>query len=843
MEKNEQIKESVYPSYYDLPEEISTYEKKLKEKKKSVTWIAIVVVILGLAVSIMIIRWAFGNGKPILGIFFIVIGLGITFGAPRDIIEKYGDTTRSEMLRNKINKFSKFVDLGKYSTYPPTQEIYKKDYIDKVPGGKIEMNRVLCLGIEQRLFSSANELHSYLATTPQLKKDKEGKITYKDFDCFTLENQIKDASMKATDAFATDSGLSEYQFVEVTRSSNKDIKEGTYIFAFDNNNNLLLLQPPYIMYQNIKDETKIIYDRNKEKSPIIIEKSFIRDFQLFGSVLMESSVSSEGVLNSKPGLTKTVISEFLFGTAYTIMKNLNRAGISTKHSIRDMRLVQLVLNDRSDIELKGVSIYYEFNRRFGSVKNKEQTNFDKKDNFKPRKINMFRFEEIIRRYNTGFFKESLYGEWKPVISKIELNDTEKIESIYFYYYSKQTNLFVVVKTTERYHFSNYYEYQTRGLSDYLYYMAKLNCQNDSYLNFDSELFKKKSITCVEDGQFKPFYDTFTFINNSINDLSQNMKYEIVTNQSENNLSKFSNMKSLNILIDLRGKLFAQSKSFGKNEINVICQDIIQCNFSNSEFIINSLTSPISGMNKLTINDKNLVILDSMIDQIHLASIDAASSLANKFLGTNFTFVEVPRATIVGINSGYYAYKIEEEHLYLFKLPIKVIQSGTLNNYSDKVVFDKNIISDIKKIKLIDIKDYELLGSELMKSSVYSTNEPVKIGKTMFNEIIFGQAYAMLKGQGANKIATSHAIEDTRTVQVVLIDGTDIELNGIMIYKDLNRLIKKDKPRLESVPETSKSYITELKELKELLDLDIITKEEFEAKKKKILSIDQLNRHT
>jgi len=375
MDTVKQEKQNINRMYFDSPEEIAIYEKKLKEQKKVVLPIAILVGITSFVISVVIITRLFQFGENLFGIIFIIVGVVLTFGVPQGIIENSGKTPKLEMLENKVNKFSDLVKSGQATSYPPIEEMFKKDYIEESVDGKIKINNVICRGIENRQFFKSKDLVSYLVNTPK-KIDKQGNITYDDFDCFKLEDQISKASMKATDDFVVDSGLNDYQYVVVTRSSNKDINEGEYIFSFDKDNNLMLLKPPYVMYQNKKDETKIIYDRYEEMKPIIISNDFIKDFQLFGSQLMESSVSSDGILDKNPGLVKTVFSEFIFGTAYTIMKNLNRAGISTKHSIKDMRLVQLILNDKTDIELKGVSIYYEFNRRFGSVKNKEKTELD-----------------------------------------------------------------------------------------------------------------------------------------------------------------------------------------------------------------------------------------------------------------------------------------------------------------------------------------------------------------------------------------------------------------------------------------------------------------------------------
>lgn len=359
------------PIYYDTPEETRIFNQKIKEAEKAVMSKAIFAGIISLIFTIILVVWLFGVGENFFAIIFIVVGLFFTILIPNLILEKAGQYYRSEMVKNKVTKLQKYVELGHVSEYPSINEIFNKDYINYIPDSKIQISQALCRGIEKRLFSNSRELQKYLQNTPVKNVDQKGNVTYSDFDCFAIEKNIKNASMKATDNFVVESGLTDYQFVEVTRSTNKDIGEETYIFAFDDDDNLKLLKPPYVIYQNIMGETVMIYDKNNESKPITINKGDIKDFQLFGTQLMESTVSSEGPLKQKPGLVKTVFSELVFGTAYTIMKNLNTAGVNTKHSVNDMRIVQLILKDKTDIELKGVSIYYEFNRRMGSVKNKE----------------------------------------------------------------------------------------------------------------------------------------------------------------------------------------------------------------------------------------------------------------------------------------------------------------------------------------------------------------------------------------------------------------------------------------------------------------------------------------
>ncbi|QMS85994.1 SHOCT domain-containing protein [Candidatus Xianfuyuplasma coldseepsis] len=152
---------------------------------------------------------------------------------------------------------------------------------------------------------------------------------------------------------------------------------------------------------------------------------------------------------------------------------------------------------------------------------------------------------------------------------------------------------------------------------------------------------------------------------------------------------------------------------------------------------------------------------------------------------------------------------------------------------------------------------------------------VSISGAFFSELFFGQSYTMLKGvnnmvkgitdklvEGNNRIVNSikdsftalnetlsslssnHRIVDTRLIQVIFDDSTDIELVGVSIIYEFNRKIgskrrnetKKVIEQPVHLKEHKNSYIEELKQLKELLDAGIISEEEFNAKKTKLLDL-------
>lgn len=62
---------------------------------------------------------------------------------------------------------------------------------------------------------------------------------------------------------------------------------GTYLYHFDSNDDLFLFRAPL---QNYKNET--LYDASLERKLIKIPKTTIRDFQVFGTQVIQSDVNS-----------------------------------------------------------------------------------------------------------------------------------------------------------------------------------------------------------------------------------------------------------------------------------------------------------------------------------------------------------------------------------------------------------------------------------------------------------------------------------------------------------------------------------------------------------------------
>jgi len=102
---------------------------------------------------------------------------------------------------------------------------------------------------------------------------------------------------------------------------------------------------------------------------------------------------------------------------------------------------------------------------------------------------------------------------------------------------------------------------------------------------------------------------------------------------------------------------------------------------------------------------------------------------------------------------------------------------------------------------------------------------------------------MLKFISEFSLNSENKINDTRVLQVILNDKSDIEFAGITIYYEFNRILGnvKNKEEIKGILEPKElnngeksDYINELKELKSLMDSGILTKEEFQTKKREIL---------
>ena len=230
----------------------------------------------------------------------------------------------------------------------------------------------------------------------------------------------------------------------------------------------------------------LIFDEEAYQKTIndikVIDHNKIIKFDLFGTELMQSTVFNTSSVNKsetqkpietkniniqdikRPGLLGTVLSQLMFGTSYTVLKGasqmmsavtsrldsvggkldetnlrleqldasvlkvvdaINNISIQTTHEIIDTRSVQIVFEDKSDIELEGISIYYDLNRYLGSDDKKNSKDSSQKNNSKEQisneSITQEEASERIKKFKSmqeeGLIDEDEYKEMKKDVLK------------------------------------------------------------------------------------------------------------------------------------------------------------------------------------------------------------------------------------------------------------------------------------------------------------------------------------------------------------------------------------------------------------------------------------------
>jgi hypothetical protein len=255
-----------------------------------------------------------------------------------------------------------------------------------------------------------------------------------------------------------------------------------------------------------------------------------------------------------------------------------------------------------------------------------------------------------------------------------------------------------------------------------------------------------------------------------------------------------------------------------------------------------------------------------INLIHKQSIEELNKILSEIGFNDYGFVDITRSSRIDLIPGNYIYQIDEtQSLLLFKNPLKVLIGNTGEGYA---IFDASAYEDsMRRLLKIDgrqIRDFQLFGTELMinnvttfkNNEVHGTIDHPKLLGTAFREIMFGQSYASLKGMStmlqqlnqtiiANKvnIKTISEIRDTRVVQVIFDDNSDIELKGIQVYYDFNRKmgnVKNKSTLVDSPPKVlindSVDELTKLKQYKQMLSDGLIDEDEYKILKNKLLGL-------
>ena len=156
-----------------------------------------------------------------------------------------------------------------------------------------------------------------------------------------------------------------------------------------------------------------------------------------------------------------------------------------------------------------------------------------------------------------------------------------------------------------------------------------------------------------------------------------------------------------------------------------------------------------------------------------------------------------------------------------------------------------------------IKHFKMVGSIGYSSDVHGGGGGgggANLGGAIYGGLLFGTAGAIVGSQmdteiHIDEIKTDVARHDDRNVEFfyedetgktvsVIFDSSAYDcLMALIPEKAFDSVMTSTKPNEEPVVETSgNSSLHQLKELKELLDLGIITQEEFDAKKKQLLGL-------
>lgn len=243
------------------------------------------------------------------------------------------------------------------------------------------------------LISSYSEKEISSLKTLVRQKIEDRSIYIKEGKNLLFPSYINELSIYELNKILNELEIFDYGFVDVTRTSREDIIIGNYIYCIDKNKTITLLRNPLSFYIDRNEDPYFVFDANNYQDAINkinrFEEKSIKDFQLFGTELMINRVETidnkelRGTIDN-PRILGTAIRELLFGQSYAILSGMNKmmeqmnqtlisnkVNIKTISEIKDTRVVQVIFDDNTDIELKGIAIYYDFNRKMGNIKNKQ----------------------------------------------------------------------------------------------------------------------------------------------------------------------------------------------------------------------------------------------------------------------------------------------------------------------------------------------------------------------------------------------------------------------------------------------------------------------------------------
>lgn len=242
---------------------------------------------------------------------------------------------------NREKRIVELKDLFRSKTQIEWNYFFNMDYGDR----KAEIEEFIKVGISKGMF--------------------KGKLTKTVFS-EPYTDLITKETLLFLDDLAINKDMLGYSFVDINRTSNPLINTGTYVYKFSDNNDIILLKAPFNITTSNTDNLIPIFDSNLISDKFILENDMIKDFQVFGNQMIQTDIN----LNVENPSVGTVLSEVVLGPSYSILKGISRVSVESNHTVKDARVVQVIFVDQTDIEFGGITIFYDFNRRLGNVKNK-----------------------------------------------------------------------------------------------------------------------------------------------------------------------------------------------------------------------------------------------------------------------------------------------------------------------------------------------------------------------------------------------------------------------------------------------------------------------------------------
>lgn len=338
-------------------------------------------------------------------------------------------------------------------------------------------------------------------------------------------------------------------------------------------------------------------------------------------------------------------------------------------------------------------------------------------------------------------------------------------------------------------------------------------------------------------------------------------YVVVIISNGKAISLNATKSDLNILNSAREYIISYRKFIKDYKKDYLSDFSYDENDSSSEVAKNIINKLYNGQLVIDNNKYDLIRIvrklriNKVFEEFEKLSLLKCDDFALHHELTNYSIAFVKDSTNSKVIPGDYFYSFKESgDLILLRVPLVnlnlyEIESGYLTNNNVNIV--DNFLSSAEKVIIHsdEIHDFEIIGTQVsMTNSENSYSTPNAL-TTMFTEFLFGTSYALLKGMSNQMVRIESKVKDLRLIQVILKDKSDIRFNGVAIYYDFKRYlgevknrkksnstVGKESYKLSDINSYSKSVLEQMKEFKEMLDLGLISSEEFDKKKKELLNL-------